>query len=647
MKPPFVVPAFALLSALTLSAADTNDTVLFDFEGETFANWRAVGDAFGTGPARGTLTNQQQVTGFVGRGYVNTYHGGDKSTGTLTSSEFIISKPYLNFLVGGGNHPGETCINLMVDGKIVKSATGTDFEKLHWHSWQLFQWVRKPARLEILDQHSGGWGHINVDQITLSDVPKVYPAYNDALTSAIASVAEARPRAESDPARPIYHFLAPAHWMNDLNGPTYFNRYYHIYYQHNPYGDDWGHMHWGHARSRDLVFWKHLPIALWPSKEAGEDHVFSGCMTTNSKGQALAFYTSIGRGKSASDYAEQWAAIADDQLNTFEKHPANPILSESLHGNAKVYDWRDPFVFRDGGRTYLVCGGNLNQAKGGAAVVALYRADNEELTQWKYLGVLFTHPDAAVKNIECPNFFKLGDRWLLIVSPHGPVEYFTGTFDPVAGKFAAQQRGLMDYSGNYYAPNCTEDPQRRRVLWGWIRGFKSGRGWNGCLTLPRIISMGADGLLRQQPAPELEKLRGQPFSGANIVLRNSTNYLENLKGDTLEIEADFEPGDAKQFGMLVRGSLDGKQAVPITFKEGELNVAGTKARFSLGKDERTFRIRVFLDKAVLEVYVNGRACFSCVMYPAEDDHGVALFAVGGEARITSFQAWPMKTIWRE
>ena len=639
--------ALLLLIAGGSRGADTNDIVLFDFEGERFQGWQISGTAFGTAPARGTLTNQQQVTGFLGRGYVNSYHGGDRSTGALTSAEFILAKPYLNFLIGGGNHPGETCLNLIVDGKAVKSATGTDFEKLHWHSWQLFPWLNKQARLEILDQHSGGWGHLNLDQVTLSDQPKVYPAHNDALTSAMASVAEVRPRAENDPTRPIYHFLAPANWMNDPNGPIYANRYYHLYYQHNPYGDDWGPMHWGHARSRDLVYWKHLPIALWPSKEAGEDHVFSGCITTNSKGQALAFYTSIGRGKSASDHAEQWAAIADGQLNTFEKHSANPILTEQLHGNVKIYDWRDPFVFHDGGRTYMVCGGNLNHAQGGAAVVTLYRAENPELTRWKYTGVLFTHPDASVKNIECPNFFKLGDRWVLIVSPHGLVEYFTGTFDPLTDKFTAQDRGFMDHSENYYAPNCLEDPEGRRVLWGWIKGFKSGRGWNGCHTLARIVTLGADGLLRQQPAPELEKLRGQIFSGAGVQLNDTTNYLENVTGDALEMEVEFEPGDAREFGLLVRGSADGKTAVPIAFGAGELNVAGTKTKFSLEKNENTLTFRVFLDKSVLEAYVSGRACFSRVLYPAEGDRGIALFAAGGKALVKSFKAWPMETIWQE
>jgi sucrose-6-phosphate hydrolase SacC (GH32 family) len=648
MKSLLVAWFFCCWGAVLARAADgsgANEILFADFEGDTWGEWQATGQAFGAGPARGALPNQMPVTGFAGRGLVNSYVGGDRSTGTLTSAEFTITKPYLNFLIGGGNHTGKVGINLLIDGQVARSATGTEFERLSWHTWNLFAVQKKKARLQIVDQHTGGWGHVNIDQITMSDRPKVPPYFNDAVTRAMASVAEATPRATNDPTRPIYHFLAPANWMNDPNGPIYHRDYYHIYYQHNPFGDQWGHMHWGHARSRDLVSWKHLPISLWPSKEAGEDHVFSGCATTNSQGEFLAFYTSIGFGKSAGDYAEQWVAVGDSEGNTFKKHPANPVLSEKLHGEVKVYDWRDPFVFRDGGKTYLVCGGNLNRGKGGQAVVLLYEARDGKLIDWTYRGVLFTHPDSAVKNIECPNFFKLGDRWVLIISPHDKVQYFTGTFDPVAGKFTAQQRGLMDQSGDYYAPNCMEDPQGRRILWGWVRGFKEGRGWNGCLTLARVLAMGADGRVQQAPATELQKLRGQLFDLSATTIVNATNYLENLRGDALEIEAALDLSEARNVGLLLRASKDGAKAVTVSYDGNELSVAGVKTRLGVPAKEKTLKLHLFLDKSVLEVYANGELCFTRVIYPGEHDLGLGLFASGGSAKVTSFQAWPLKTIW--
>jgi len=404
-------------------------------------------------------------------------------------------------------------------------------------------------------------------------------------------------------------------------------------------------MHWGHARSRDLVHWKHLPIALWPSKEAGEDHVFSGCTTTNRHGQLLAFYTSIGRGQSATRDPEQWAALGDSDGNTFVKHPANPLLTEKLHGDVKVYDWRDPFLFRDAGRIYLVCGGNLNRGQGGQAVVNLYEAENGELTQWNYRGVLFTHPDSSVKNIECPNFFKLRDRWVLIVSPHGQVQYFTGAFDPAAGKFTPSERGLMDQSSDYYAPNCMEDPGGRRLLWGWVKGFKEGRGWNGCHTLPRVLTLDPDGHLRQAPAPELRKLRGPRYGLSAGEIRNATNFVENLQSDTLEIAAEIEATDATSFGLRLRCSADGSRAVTLSCEGNQLEVAGLKAALPLQEKPRLLTLKLFLDKSVLEVYADGRACLTRVIYPGEKDLGVALFASGGGVKIRSFAAWPLKSIW--
>src|SRR5436309_2686280 len=317
-----------------------------------------------------------------------------------------------------------------------------------------------------------GWlnAHSQISGGAGIEAAKIIPHDPAAIARAMLSDKEAAARLRNSPGRPGYHFLAPANWMNDPNGPIFYRGYYHLFYQHNPYGDDWGNMHWGHARSRDLVHWEHLPIALWPSREAGEEHVFSGCANINSRGQPMIFYTSIARGKSASDHAEQWAAISEDKdLVDWEKHPANPVLAETVHGDVKIYDWRDPFIFHEGGRTFMVCGGNLNHAQGGKSVVNVYQAVNPEWTQWKYLGVLFRHPDPKVPNIECPNFFKLAGRWVLVVSPHRKVEYFIGTFDAEAGSFKAARTGILDY-GNYYAPNCLLDPKGRRIMWGWVNG---------------------------------------------------------------------------------------------------------------------------------------------------------------------------------
>ena len=463
-----------------------------------------------------------------------------------------------------------------------------------------------------------------------------------------ASVSRAKARVAKDPNRPIYHLQPPALWNNDPNGPIFYKGTYHLFYQHNPYGDDWGHMHWGHFKSQDLAHWQHMPIALAPSEDLGEEHCFSGCATVTKKGQVMLIYTSIGK-----RLPEQWSAVPeDDELSRWKKHPANPILTEKLHGATEVHEWRDPFVFLHEGRQYLVTGGNLNASKGGQAVVNVYRAENEALTEWKYLGVLFQHPDAKVKNIECPNFFKLGDKWVLIVSQAQPVQYFVGSLDPERMRFKAEKRGVMDY-GNYYAPNCKEDGKGRRVLWGWVKDFPPGRGWNGCLTLPRILTLTPDGQLLQQPAPELQNLRntkaGNPLTPewrvTDLQLTDSSKVLENIQGDALEILARFDPGDAKSCGIKIRRFADGRRAVAITYDGKQLDVAGMQMPLVLSPENRTLELHIFADHSVVEVYANPGLCLTRVIDAGPGDVGVEVFSKGGSCKLQSLDAWPMKSMW--
>jgi len=149
---------------------DLRPVIVFeDFEGSDYGTWSIEGEAFGSSPAKGTLPNQSNVSGFIGAGLVNTYLGGDKTQGTLTSPVFRIERKYINFLVGGGNHEGQTCVNLLVDGNILRSAVGSQNEALQWHSWSVEDLEGKQAQIEIVDRAMGAWGHINVDQIEFAD----------------------------------------------------------------------------------------------------------------------------------------------------------------------------------------------------------------------------------------------------------------------------------------------------------------------------------------------------------------------------------------------------------------------------------------------------------------------------------------------
>src|SRR4051812_36587081 len=172
----FALPVLLLVAA-PLAAADRPDILIADFEGETYGDgWKTTGTAFGKGPAKGTLPNQMPVTGYLGKGLVNSYLGGDGSTGTLTSPGIKIERKYINFLVGGGKH-AKTCVNLLVGGKVVRTATGPNdkpggSEHLDWHTWDVSEFEGKAAVIEISDGETGGWGHISVDHIVMSDAKK-------------------------------------------------------------------------------------------------------------------------------------------------------------------------------------------------------------------------------------------------------------------------------------------------------------------------------------------------------------------------------------------------------------------------------------------------------------------------------------------
>lgn len=617
--------------------------VLADFEGPDYGAWEVKGEAFGIAPAPGTLPGQMQVSGFIGKGLVNSFRGGDDTTGELTSPEFTMDRDAIHFLIGGGGFEGKTCLQLLVDGKPVRESVGPNkdaggSESLRPARWDVADLKGKTARLRVVDAAKGGWGHINVDQIVMADADFAWPDDRDALLAkAAASVDAAVARAAEDPARPAFHFLPPANWMNDPNGTMYHDGYHHVFYQHNPYGDAWGHMHWGHARSKDLVHWEDLPIALWPSERKGEEHVFSGGAAKTADGSPVVFYTSVGPGRPN----EQWAALpVDPKLESWKKHPANPIFTTQLPDGTKLEGgMRDPFPFRLGDETYLVVGGDTKTE----SVIPLFQAADGSLSKWDYKGVLWRAPKSVMEFPECPNYFPLGGKFVLLMSPYRPVEYRVGTMGQDL-KFQPETEGKLDVSDQFYATNIAFGPDGRCLLYAWIRGFPEKKGWNGCLALPRVLTIGPDDRPRQHFVSELEQLRGPSLLAENWQLIDSARELEGVSTDQIEVKAVLGRNQTGRIGLR----LGRAGAAEVVWDGQNLEVGGVKAPVPGSADRQTLDLHIFLDRSVIEVLADDGAVSITRVVPYRTDGSPILeaFSAGGFGKVERLEAWPIDGIWK-
>ncbi|MDY3552272.1 GH32 C-terminal domain-containing protein [Gemmata sp. JC717] len=690
-------------------AEDRKDVLVADFEGRTYgAGWKTTGTAFGPGPAAGALPGQMSVSGFLGKGLVNSFLNGDDSTGTLTSPELTIDRKYLNFLVGGGKHPGKTCINLLVGGKVARTATGPNdrpggSEHLDWHSWDVTEFAGQKAVIEIVDQQKGGWGHINVDHIVLSDTKK----QNELLTATLdltqpylllpvksgapvrrvrflvggdvvrefdielatdgkgdfratsdvsafkgkkltveallpadvklAGLVDQSPRwADADEIykekhRPLFHFTSRTGWLNDPNGLVYADGAWHLFYQHNPFGREWGNMHWGHAVSTDLFRWKEEGVALYPRKYG--DWAFSGSAVvdkgntsgwgTKEKPPLVLAYTSTGRG--------ECVAFSTDGGRTWTEYDKNPVVKHA--GRDPKLIWHEP---------------TKNW------VMAVY--DEAEKKQWI---AFYTSPDLKAWTFasRIEGFFECPDLFQQVVSGKGPSDprsrwvlygadgkYLLGDFDGKQFKPDFKEKKQLWYGRFYAAQTFDSAPAGkgslpRRVQIGWAQGVSfPGTPFNQQMTVPvelRLLTTPGGPRLTARPVDELRSLR-----------------------ETAEPVARFKDTDAKEPTVLAE-NLDAFEVI-CTASAGNpfvLDLRGTKLRYDPDKKSLTcngvtapvdapagnFLIHVLVDRGSVEVFAdNGRVAMSVAAIPDEKNRTVGL---GGH--LDSGSVWRLKSAWEK
>jgi len=429
------------------------------------------------------------------------------------------------------------------------------------------------------------------------------------IQKATRAMRKAIPAVQSDPNRPRYHFLPPANWMNDPNGTIFHNGEYHLFYQLNPAKAKWGNLHWGHAKSTDLVHWEHLPIALAPDGAPKESHCWSGCCVIADDGTPSIFYTSINPQSllaRAKRYSQQWMATGSPDLLTWQKHPANPILSEDIHGEQTVQQWRDPYIWKEGGQWYMILAGEYPEEKLGR--VFLYRSP--DLLDWKYIGLLAQDSENRGRGWECPNYFRLGDRYVLVVSPYGPVIYSVGDFD--GERHHGEAWHILDHGRDFYATNTFVDDRGRTIMVGWVKA--RGKGWAGCSSLPRTLEL-EEGRLTIKPVVELQTLRGshQHFERElkSVVEKAGT---APLFGEQVEIRASFHLQEVESLGFELSDD-DKTHRIAFDVATHTLQVMEARAQLQWARDSSKIDLHIFIDHCLVEVFVNQREAFTAAFDP--------------------------------
>ena len=490
--------------------------------------------------------------------------------------------------------------------------------------------------------------------------------------------------------RPQYHLMAPSGFSGDPNGTIYYEGRYHFFWQYSPaeigpgnpnqflyerlpwgpkvnkdipkgiWGMYWSKEQWAHAVSDDLVNWEHWPVALKPTP-GGYDGggCFSGCTVVND-GVPTIVYSSNTTIPAAGirTYRTQSIATSKDGMRTWEKHPANPVLADVPDHSGALTGWDVSHVWQEGDTWYMAVGSGFENTAG---VILLYQSPN--LVDWEYM-----HPLAVGSDVETsgdrwvvPDFFPLRDRYVLLVqlamadkSKPSFSAYFVG--DYIDNCFILEYQGFLETNpGPNLAARTLVDGNGRRIMWGNLGGGNRKAGWGGVFSLPRLLDLSSDGRLLMEPVPEVcaegdpDWQYGELELSPGVALRP-----DGLRGDSLEIRAEIDPGNAEEVGLKLRCSPGGEEETVLVYTPEERRIAldwsrsspdpearGVRRDVVLEADPRAaLRLHVFLDHSVIEVFANGRACLSCPIYPSRDDSvGLECFANSGGATIRELKVW--------
>ena len=463
--------------------------------------------------------------------------------------------------------------------------------------------------------------------------------------AAAESARHLRERILGDPERPGYHFAIPegVAMPFDPNGAIYWRGRYHLFHIFQDARLGRKSDHWGHMSSSDLFHWRHHPTGLL-------DGMYSGNCFLNREGVPTICYHQKGQGNAM-------AVALDDELNEWKKLDSNPITPKTREGDehhGRYRSW-DPFGWLEGDTYYAIFGGQRPAVAKAPALGG----------EWKYAGDLFAHGVEGVsldEDVSCPDLFELGGRHVLLCISHRlGCRYYVGDWKDE--QFHPESHAQMSWVDNsFFAPESLVDDKGRRIMWAWILdeplfGARTKYGWSGTLSLPRVLTLGDDGLLRMDVPDEIEALRyGEVRKGPFVVPADEGAPMDGVAGNSLELQVEIESTEASRFGVKVCASPEGQESTPVFYDAEEklLKVdtrrsgpddtpkAVEEAPFELKPGER-LKLRVFVDKSVVEVFANSRQAIARRIYPSRRDSvGVRVFSTGGDARVHSLKSWKIR-----
>ncbi len=463
--------------------------------------------------------------------------------------------------------------------------------------------------------------------------------------------------------KPAFHLAARTGWMNDPNGFSYYKGEYHMFYQYYPYDSKWGPMHWGHAVSSDLLHWKHLPAALAPDEFYDRDGCFSGSAVELDDGRQLLMYTGVVRERQRnggiSEVQTQCLAVGDG--TDYEKYEKNPVLDESdLPEGCSRFDFRDPKIWRKDDGTYCCIVGN--RPADGSGQILLFTSSNG--FHWDYKKVLCANNNRFGLMWECPDFFKLDGKWVLLSSPQDMMpkgfEYHNGNgtlcligdYDEKTDSFTEECNQSVDYGIDFYAPQTVLTPDGRRIMIGWMQNWDTCNLrmsehplWYGQMSLPRELSI-KNGRLYQEPLRELLKMRKNKTVHEKVSVTGVVR-LDGIKGRRVDMELTVRPKDSEQMyrKFAVRFAQNEEYYTSLSFRPAE-SILKIDRKFSgsrraiihqrrsmVNSKNGELKLRMVLDRFSVEVFVNdGEQVMTATMYTEQEADGISFFA-DGEAEI--------------